>query len=73
MSKIARGGGRDVEPLAVAPRKACALLDIGNTRLYQLLAAGELVSYHEGRARRITMASIRARIARLTDAPELRP
>jgi excisionase family DNA binding protein len=54
----------DVEPLAISPRQACRLLGIGNTRLYELIAAGELVSYHEGRARRITMASIRARHAR---------
>jgi excisionase family DNA binding protein len=58
--------GNDLEPLAVSPRQACLLLGIGNTRLYQLIADGELVTYHEGRARRITMASIRARVARLT-------
>jgi excisionase family DNA binding protein len=55
----------DDEPLAVSPRQACRLLGIGNTRLYELIGAGELVSYHEGRARRITMASIRARVVRL--------
>jgi excisionase family DNA binding protein len=58
-----------LEPLAVSPRQACGLLGIGNTRLYELIAAGELVSYHEGRARRITMASIRARVARLVGVP----
>jgi Helix-turn-helix domain len=55
----------NIEPLAVSPRQACLLLGIGNTRLYQLIGRGELVSYNEGRARRVTMASIRARIARL--------
>jgi excisionase family DNA binding protein len=58
----------NLEPLAVSPRQACVLLGVGNTRLYQLIAARELVTYHEGRARRITMASIRARIARLSGA-----
>lgn len=54
-----------VEPLAVSPRQACVLLGIGNTRLYALIAAGELHSYNEGRARRVTMASIRDRVSRL--------
>jgi excisionase family DNA binding protein len=57
-----------VEPLAVSPRDACRLLAIGNTRLYELLERGELVSYREGRARRITVASIRGRIAELSGA-----
>ena len=35
--------GNNFEPLAVSPRQACLLLGIGNTRLYQLLGAGELV------------------------------
>jgi excisionase family DNA binding protein len=59
-------GRPHLEPLAVSPRQACALLGIGNTRLYQLIGAGELETYNEGRARRITMHSIRARVARLT-------
>jgi excisionase family DNA binding protein len=54
-----------LEPLAVSPRQARRLLGIGKTRLYQLVAANELKSYRDGRARRITMESIRARIARL--------
>jgi hypothetical protein len=58
-------GANEIEPLAVSPRQACLLLGIGNTRLYQLIGNGELVTYHEGRARRVTMASIRARVARL--------
>jgi excisionase family DNA binding protein len=61
-----RKGGSDLEPLSVSPRHACMLLGIGNTRLYELIGAGELESYHEGRARRITMRSIRERITRLT-------
>jgi excisionase family DNA binding protein len=68
-----RTGGSNVEALAVSPRQACQLLGIGTTRLYQLIGAHELVSYHEGRARRITMASIRARVARLAGAPDETP
>jgi excisionase family DNA binding protein len=58
-------GANEIEPLAVSPRQACRLLGIGNTRLYQLIGKGDLVSYREGRARRITMVSIRARVAHL--------
>jgi hypothetical protein len=49
------------EPLVVSPRKAQAILDCGKTKLFELLAAGELESYLDGRCRKITMASIRAR------------
>ena len=35
------------------------MLDCGTTRLYQLLAAGELESFLDGRSRKITVASIR--------------
>ena len=52
------------KPLAVPPRLACQLLSVGLTRLYELLNAGELDSFHIGRARRITTASIRAYIDR---------
>jgi excisionase family DNA binding protein len=63
---IGRGTGQDVfEPFAVSPRRACLLLDVGNTKLYALLAAGELESYRDGRSRKIVTASIRRRIARL--------
>jgi excisionase family DNA binding protein len=52
------------KPLAVPPRQACELLSVGLTRLYQLMNAGELESFHIGRARRITTASISAYIER---------
>ncbi len=55
----------DLEPLSVSPRQACQLLNVGNTRLYQLIRDGELSTYREGRARRITLESIRARVSRL--------
>jgi hypothetical protein len=56
-----RSGGAAVEPLAVGPKTACILADVGLTRLYQLLNAGELDSYWEGRHRKITVESIRRR------------
>jgi excisionase family DNA binding protein len=56
-------GRKSLEPLAVTPRQACTLLSIGNTRLYELIGTGQLDSYLEGRARRITMESIQRRVA----------
>jgi hypothetical protein len=50
--------------LVVSPRVARRLLDTGNTRLYELLAAGELDSYREGRSRKITIESIRRFVRR---------
>jgi hypothetical protein len=44
------------------------LLDLGMTRLYELIKSGELESYKEGTSRKITMRSIRARPERLLAA-----
>jgi hypothetical protein len=54
----------DPEPLVVKPKVAWKMLACSNTRGYELLAAGELESYKEGRSRKITVASIRAFVAR---------
>jgi|GEM_PF-1787047 len=67
-SGVAGRADNQLEPLAVSPRQACLLLGVGNTRLYQLIGNGELQSYLDGRARRITMESIRRRVARLLAA-----
>jgi len=40
------------------------MLDCGHTYLYQLINAGELDSYCDGKSRKITVASIEARIRR---------
>jgi hypothetical protein len=40
------------------------MLDCGNTRLYELINAGALKSYLDGRSRKITVESIRGYIAR---------
>ena len=63
-----RKADSDFEPLAVSPKRACLLLGVGVTRLYQLIANGELESYLDGRARRITMESVHRRVARLLAA-----
>jgi excisionase family DNA binding protein len=54
----------DVEPLVVKPKLAWKMLGCGNTRGYELLAAGELESYKDGGSRKITVASIKAFVAR---------
>jgi len=51
-------------PLLVSPREAWRLLSCGNTYGYELLAAGELQSFLDGRRRKITVDSIRAYINR---------
>jgi excisionase family DNA binding protein len=53
-----------LEPLVVRPRVAWRLLDCGNAYGYRLIAAGELESYRDGRARKITVESIRRYIKR---------
>lgn len=56
--------GVAVEPLVVRPEKAAKLLDCSRVYLYQLINAGELETYRDGVARKITMRSIHARIER---------
>jgi excisionase family DNA binding protein len=56
--------GSTIEPLVVSPREACALLGIGNTRLYRLLGDKVLDSYKDGKSRRIPMAAIKSYIER---------
>jgi hypothetical protein len=51
-------------PLVVKPKTAWKMLACGNTRGYELIAAGELETFMDGRSRKITVASIRAYIAR---------
>ena len=67
MSIHSTGIGDD-EPLVVSPRRARRLLDVGNTRLYELIAARELETFKDGKSRKITIASIRAYIARKIEA-----
>jgi len=53
-----------LEPLAVRLKTAWALLECGHTHGYKLIEAGELDSFVDGTARKITMASIKSYIAR---------
>jgi hypothetical protein len=56
------------EPLVVSPRRARHMLDCGNTRLYELIAARELETFKDGKSRKITVASLKAYIARRIEA-----
>jgi hypothetical protein len=56
--------GRAIEPLLVGPRDAWRMLNCGNTRGYELINAGELVSFLDGRSRKITVKSIHQYIAK---------
>ncbi len=53
-----------LEPLVVRPRVAWRLLGCGNAYGYRLIAAGELESYRDGRARKIVVESIRRYVKR---------
>ena len=58
----------NVRPLVVGTAEAGRLGGWGKTKVFELIAVGELDSYLDGRVRRITMASIEARIRRLLQA-----
>lgn len=53
-----------LEPVAVSPKGACRALDYGLTKIYDLINAGELEIFKDGRATRITTASIKGYVAR---------
>jgi hypothetical protein len=56
-------GPGEAEPLVVKPKLAWKLLACSNTRGYELLSAGELESFLDGRSRKIIVASIHRFIA----------
>jgi hypothetical protein len=56
------------QALVVSPRRARRMLDCGNTRLYELIAAQELETYKDGKSRKITVESIKNYVARRIEA-----
>jgi len=54
-----------IEPPAVRTRRAEQLVPCGKTKLFELIRAGEVDSYLDGKARMIITASIHARRQRL--------
>src|SRR5262249_14037201 len=57
-------GACDPAALVVKPKVAWKMLACSNTRGYELLSAGELESFLDGRSRKILVASIHRFIAR---------
>lgn len=49
-----------MQPIALPPKDAFAMLSIGHTKGYALIAAGEFEVFKIGRSTRITVASILA-------------
>ena len=61
MRSDSKSTDRDIEVgdrLVASPRLARLMLDVGNTHLYELIEAGELESYLDGRSRKIIVDSI---------------
>jgi|SRR5215475_7155202 len=57
------------EPLVVSPKVARTMLNCSNTRIYELINAGEVESFLIGRSRKITIESIRQYVAMNLKAP----
>ena len=72
MSIYSTGIG-ELVPLVVKPKVAWKLLACSNTRGYELIAAGELDSFRDGRSRKIVVASIHRLIARRLAAEKATP
>ena len=53
-----------MESLAVTTKVGFGMLNVGNTKGYELIAAGELETFKIGNATRITTKSIRAYVER---------
>ena len=56
-----------IRPIVVKPKKATLYGIGGLTKIYELIADGELESYRDGRSRLITVASIEAYVERKLD------
>ena len=63
----------NVRPLVVGTAEAGRLGGWGKTKVFELIAAGELDSYLDGRVRRITLESIEARIERKLQEAKANP
>jgi hypothetical protein len=57
------GDMRDVDPITVRPAQACKMLNLGMTRLYEMLNDGTLQSFSEGGSRYVLVSSIRQWVA----------
>jgi len=55
------------ERLLLKPEEAAEVLGIGRSKLYELLAAGEIESVRIGSSRRVPMKGLHAYVERLVD------
>lgn len=62
--------GAEPAPVCVRVSTAMRLLGIGKTKLYELVATGDLETIRIGRRTLIMQASIEALVARLRDAAQ---
>lgn len=51
-------GHQPVEPICVRVNDAARMIGVGRTKLYQLIATGELETVKIGKATRVTTASL---------------
>jgi hypothetical protein len=57
-----------IEPISVGTKTAWHMMGISNAHGYKLIEQGEIDSYLEGRVRKVTVASVKAYIARKLEA-----
>lgn len=55
-------------PLLLSPERAAERLELGRTKIFELMAAGELESVLIGRSRRIPADAVESYVARLRAA-----
>jgi excisionase family DNA binding protein len=55
--------------LLVTPEEAAAILSVGRTTVYELMATGELESVHVKSCRRIPVAALERFVQRLLEGP----
>jgi excisionase family DNA binding protein len=57
----------DQSPLLLSPERVSERLDMGRTKVYQLIATGELESVKIGRSRRVPADAVHTFIGRLRE------
>lgn len=57
------------EPICVRVNEAARMIGVGRTKLYELIAAGEVETVKLGKATRITTASLHDLVRRQRGAP----
>jgi excisionase family DNA binding protein len=63
-------GGTVLTPLLLTPEQAATELGVGRTRMYALLAGGDVSSVKIGRSRRVPRAALQEYIDRLVTHPQ---